>query len=204
MVALFGLAVFGGTAHGNLITNGDFETDGAAPNGSNATGWTKSGAYGLYDGSGNGGPYAGLRDYVPGNGTNTTVGAYQTLTGPLVGGTQYTLSFYANPWVAQGRAQNVRVGQYNGGSYDSDASYGPLPLSVIDTPTVDAWEFRSYTFTAVGGENTVYFGTAPGATGNQGCDIDNVSLTVIPEPSTIALSALGLLGLLAWGRRRRR
>ena len=26
----------------------------------------------------------------------------------------------------------------------------------------------------------------------------------IPEPSTVVLAALGLLGLLAWGRRRRR
>jgi len=38
---------------------------------------------------------------------------------------------------------------------------------------------------------------------NFGLDLDNISVETVPEPSTFALAALGLLGLLACGRRKR-
>jgi len=159
-----------------LISNGGFETN-TGSNGGNATGWTKDGAYGIYKESGRGGAHSGTWAYVPGNGASTTVGGYQTLASPLVAGQQYTLSFYQNPW-ATSNGNDVRVGKYNSGSRDSDGSYSPLPLSVMSVSTVAAgnWELKSYTFTAVGGEDTVYFGTAS-AGSNNGADIDDVSLT---------------------------
>jgi hypothetical protein len=183
----------------SLITNGDFELN-TGRDGGNATGWTKVGAYGIYDGAGNAngpGTVFGSWAYVPGNGPNTSFGVYQTLTTILVAGMSYTLSFQANPWVS-GSSNDIRVGNYNIGSYDDNTSYSSLSLSVIDTPTTDtAWTLRSYTFTALGGEDTVYFGTAL----NSGYDIDNVSLVAVPEPSAALLGGLGLLALL---RRRRR
>ncbi len=176
----------GGAGAQELIINGNFEADGAAPNGSNATGWTKDGAYGLYNSSHNPPVFEGLRVYVPGNGPNTSAGAYQTLASPLVAGREYTLSFWANRW-AGGNRMDVRVGKYNSGSYDADESYGPLPLAVIVQPTTDPWEFFSFTFTAVGGENTVYFGSAPGGA-NSGCDIDVVSLQDVTPPRGTVIS----------------
>jgi hypothetical protein len=191
----------------SLITNGDFELI-TGGDGGDATGWTKVGAYGIYDGVSNlngPGTVFGSWAYVPGNGEDTSDGVYQTLTTILVAGMSYTLSFQANPWVSGG-SSNIRVGNYNSGSYDSDASYSSLSLSVIDTPTTHtAWTLRSYTFTALGGEDTVYFGSAlnsgltPGS--GSGYDIDNVSLVAVPEPSAALLGGLGLLALL---RRRRR
>ncbi len=146
----------------SIITNGDFETNTGANNG-NATGWIKDGAYGIYNGPGNApsSVFAGSWGYVPGFGENTSAGVYQTLTTNLLTGTQYTLSFQANPWDSGG-SSDIRVGNYNTGSYGNDASYSSLSLSVIDTPTTHtAWTLRSYTFTALGGEDTVYFGAAP-------------------------------------------
>jgi hypothetical protein len=164
-----------------LISNGGFETNTGA-NAGNATGWTKDGgAYGVFNELlyGRTGAHAGSWAYVPGNGASTTVGVYQTLASPLVAGQRYTLSFYQNPWAAS-NGNDVRVGKYNSGSRDSDGSYSPLPLSVMSVSTVAAgdWELKSYTFTAVGGENTVYFGTAI-AGNNNGADIDDVSLTAV-------------------------
>ena len=162
-----------------MISNGGFETNTGA-NAGNATGWTKdNGAYGVFNELlyGRNGAHAGSWAYVPGNGPSTTAGAYQTLASPLVAGQQYTLSFYQNPWAAS-NGNDVRVGKYNSGSRDSDGSYSPLPLSAKSVSTVAAgnWELKSYTFTAVGGEDTVYFGTA--IAGGEGADIDDVSLTL--------------------------
>ncbi len=168
-----------GIAHATLITNGDFEINGG--NGSDAADWTKEGAYGIYnEGGARNGPFDGSWAYVPGNGGNTTVGVYQTLATPLTAG-EYTLSFYSNPWANDGTGNDVRVGLYGGdGTHDDDANYTSLALSVIDVPTVNygVWELRSYTFTATGGEDTVYFGTAV-AGNNNGADIDVVSLVAI-------------------------
>ena len=179
VLGVVSLMVLGGSASAQeLITNGNFEANGAAVNGSNATGWTKDGAYGLYNGGGNSPVHGGIRDYVTGNGFNTSVGVYQTLGAPLVAGNKYTLTFWANRWTTG--SINVRVGKYNSGSRDADGSYSPLPLAVIAAPTTDPWEFFTYTFTAVGGEDTVYFGTHA----LDGCDIDDVSLQYVPPPAT--------------------
>ena len=177
------------SAQAELISNGGFETNTGA-NGGNATGWTKdNSAYGIYNESGHGGAHGGSWAYVPGSGAFITAGGYQTLASPLVAGQQYTLSFYQNPWAAS-NGNDVRVGKYNSGSRDSDGSYSPLPLSVMSVSTVAAgnWERKSYTFTAVGGEDTVYFGTAS-AGNNNGADIDDVSLTEVPLSLSVSVTA---------------
>jgi len=45
------------------------------------------------------------------------------------------------------------------------------------------------------------FGTTPGKGGNN--NIGTVFLLAVPEPSSIVLAAVGLIGLAAWGWRRR-
>jgi len=197
---------------GNLISNGGFETPGGDK--VTPTGWAKDGgSYGTYDGTGHTPKtHGGSWVYVPGNGAATTVGVYQTLGAPLAAGNQYTLDFWSTPWFA-GTGNDVRVGDYSGsGTLDNVANWTSLALNVVDIPTVapHSWQLRSYTFTAAGGEDTVYFGTAI-AGNNNGADIDDVSLlriggpeNDIPEPVTMALVGLAVAGLGRYVRRRGR
>jgi hypothetical protein len=83
-------------------------------------------------------------------------------------------------------------------------------LNVVDIPTVapGSWELRSYAFTAIGGEDTVYFGT--GIAGrNDGADIDDVSLTLSPsavpeiDPAGMGTVLALLGGVLGLVERRR-
>jgi len=83
-----------------------------------------------------------------------------------------------------------------------DVTYG------VSDITIDA------TLTSTGGDNATLSATDATPLTGQHCgfetwssnnvDFDDFSITVIPEPSAFLLAALGLLGLLAWGRRRRR
>jgi len=186
-----------------LIVNGGFETPGG--NGSTPTGWAEDGdAYGTYDGvfyspSRTPPTHGGSWIATPGMGSSTTVGLYQTLGASLVAG-GYKLEFWSTPWFA-GNGNDVRVGKYSGsGTFDDVANWTSLALNVIDIPTVAAnsWELRSYTFTAIGGEDTVYFGTGIAGRGD-GADIDDVSLTLsttaVPEIDPAGLgSVLAILG----------
>jgi len=209
VAVLVSAAVPSAEVQAGLIVNGGFETPGGIL--STPTGWAKDGAFGTYDGVSyspsrtpptHGGSWCG----VPGYGADTTVGLYQTLGTTLFAG-QYTLDFWSTPWNA-GNGNEVRVGKYSGsGTLDDAANWTSLALNVVDIPTVsvDSWQLRSYTFTAFGGEDTVYFGTAI-AGYSTGADIDDVSLTLspVPEPSTCVMALAGLAcGGYSLFRRRR-
>ena len=198
VAVLVSAAVPSGAVQAELIVNGGFETPGG--NGSTPTGWAKDGnAYGTYDGvlyspSRTPPTHGGSWCAVPGNGTATTVGLYQTLGTTLFAG-EYTLDFWSTPW-SVGTGNEVRVGKYSGsGTLDNVANWTSLALNVVDIPSVavNSWQLRSYTFTAFGGEDTVYFGTAI-AGSNEGADFDDVSLTLspVPEPATYAMALAGL------------
>jgi hypothetical protein len=75
-------------------------------------------------------------------------------------------------------------------------------------PTVDTWyQEPATTATAPAGTGLVeayvmYMDSDSGEGGAQGMYFGNASLTAVPEPSTIALVACGLLGVLVIRRRR--
>jgi hypothetical protein len=61
---------------------------------------------------------------------------------------------------------------------------------------------KSYVFTAIGHETTLSFSQSNG--GPSSPELDNVRITMIPEPSTLALLATGFASAAALRRRRRR
>lgn len=194
------IAAMSGSAHAvPLVINGGFEV-GAYPGGSYSTlgtgstaitGWVVSTGTvdwidTYWDGSG-----PGADRSIDLSGASLGV-ISQTITG-LVSGQSYTLSFD----IARNKDLN--------NTQSLVASLGALGLGSW-TATTDAsiWTTISTTFTWVGGTSAVLAFTA---TSSPGCcygpALDSVSLSAVPVPAAAVLLGSGLLGLAAFGRRRR-
>ena len=74
------------------------------------------------------------------------------------------------------------------GTYLKDQSF------TLDTSTLSPDQLAE-------GLNVVFYATSATNINRGQIDIDNVRLSIVPEPSTIVLAALGILGLLASRRR---
>jgi hypothetical protein len=89
-------------------------------------------------------------------------------------------------------------------SYEVDTSTGDISDISLEGSTAD---YSSLATDAAGqftdSATVMAAFTGSSAAGGTYGYVDNFTVTV-PEPSTLILTALGLLGLLAWGRRRRR
>jgi hypothetical protein len=147
----------------------------------------------------NGGGYS-----VPGAFQNFTASAGQTYT---LSGWVYTpnvlppagndfailqLQFWSDTAysVANGGAVGVNIGQPAGGGGV------PLPQGV--------WTFASVTATAPAGTQGVSpYALDINASPNADFYFDDLSLTIVPEPSTVAMALTGLLGLVAFAKKRR-
>ena len=124
--------------------------------------------------------------YVAGVQANGTLS--QTLATPLAAG-EYTLT-----WVTANRGnanQNYLV-EFAGKTVDN-----------VTTTEGAGWTTESVTFSTAGGSLLSFVGTS---TYNQSNDdatsfIDNVSVTAVPEPTSLLMMAVATLGLLAWRRR---
>jgi hypothetical protein len=163
------------------------------------TGWTLSGAYAIaqtnlfgvdsYDAfSGNYGAYFGNTASTPGiyAAANNLV-LSQSIA--LETGRQYTLSFQ----LAQSTPTFTGYTNFFSATFD-----GVVVMS--ETAAAVTSGFVDYTFTVVGsGADSLAF-----ALQNDDGDwsLDDINLSQIPEPSSIAMLAVGLLGIGLLGRRR--
>jgi hypothetical protein len=163
------------------------------------TGWTLSGAYALTQGnlfgvdsydafSGNYGAYFGNTASVPG-----TYSAANNLvlsqSFALEAGRQYTLSFEL--------AQSTPI--YTGYTNFFSATFdGVVVMSETGAAATNGFVDYTYTVTGTGADSVAF------AFQNDDGDwsFDDIDLSQIPEPSSIALLAAGLAGLGLVGRRR--
>lgn len=208
-----GLAV---AANANLIRNASFETvpnssvgEGLLPSDWVATGsstpdtFSNDASYGL-DPSFGGRfvgvtAHSGLR-WTAANSSDPEEIA-QTLTTPLVAGELYRLS----AWLHRSTSTSLPD---DGGFFVviRDNLDAERLLGSFGATTIGEWEFRSFEFTApsTSGDlpHLVFSAFSNGGTGAY-VGLDDVTLEVVPEPSTLAFAALGGIALFVRSRRRK-
>jgi len=197
-VAAF-LFIAGRVSATNLIVNPGFE--------SGLTPWTYSGAganangtvaFGLNGPSALGSSCAAMSNFD----TSTTLSLQQsTSPGSVVPGT-VSYSF------------DVRNSSFSGGSfayeiYSVPASGPATDLGPGTSPSYNdsIWHTLSGSVTVPANVDhlTIEFDCIAGASPSSGEDlfIDNVSITQVPEPTTVTLASLGVVGTVAFGRKRK-
>jgi hypothetical protein len=181
--------VTGGAARANLLTNGSFETPVVGPsapfgayehrNGSELSAWT------LFS------SYKGIVQFN----SHYAVGASE--------GEQAIQLEQPGDWVSQTFASVI--GQAYQLTFDLSTYATPSTMSVAVGSTSqlfgapsDVWVPQSIHFVADSTQTVVKFESAVGF-GNQFPQLDNVSVTAVPEPTPLALmvAGLGIVGLLS-------
>lgn len=189
----------------NLVLNPGFETAGA--NSSLAANWTVDTAAGgpVYGVRTNDNPFAGsynFEAFLASTGAGPVVQVDQSAI-PVTGGGTYTFSFYADRLTgSQGDSDQYNIQWFNASSgFVGQTGYTTFsPGANVYAQTV-----ASGTVPATAATGTIFLHCAgaavPGWTAT--IDFDNVSLSVVPEPTTVSLVFVGLLGAVLGLRKRR-
>jgi hypothetical protein len=231
MTITAGLPVTSARAAGNLVTNGGFESVGSNTQSYQVLtanplpGWTEANQTGIdcvvVGGVNNmcGTSYSGPAGYSPATfalfpGVSPAAGNFfagdsaptyedaisQTITG-LVSGKQYSLTFY------QAGAQQAG---YSGATTDEwkvtfGASTQTSTLMNVPSGGDAAWNSQAMIFTATAASEVLTFL----AVGTPNSDppfalLDGISMTQVPEPASVTLMGVGIVGLAGLRRRRAR
>jgi hypothetical protein len=207
LVTVLGLAV--APAKAQIIVNGSFETP-PVPSGSftdysggstGITGWTVvgidvaviSGTFaqnGITFEAQNGNQWV---DLTGNNSNSPTNGVTQTVA--TTNGLSYLLSFYVGSATDNTFYFASTVGlSINGGTVVSYTN-PTAPTNMLN------WEQFTAGFTATGSTTNITFFNR--VAGNNNCSLDSVSLSPVPEPSTLLLGC-GAAGAISCGMRKRR
>lgn len=181
--------------------NGSFETPGVGPGGfldittlaQAPTGWVPGGTLGgaalFYEGNGAFGTPSQDGLNMIGFGGNGTTGATLSQIFDTVAAASYTVSFFIT-------AQQVGSGPQ---SYTAQALNGATSLGSesASIPQALNWVRHSFSFVAASGSTTLRFTDTSngGAAFNINWALDNVSVSVVPEPGAFGLMAAGLAAL---------
>ena len=166
----------------------DISTPAQAP-----TGWVLGGTLGnealFFESNGWAGTPSQDGAYMIGFGGNGTAGATLSQTFDTVAGVNYTVGYYVT-------AQQIGNGPQ---SYSAEAFNGTTQLGSdsADVPQALQWVKHSFDFVATGASSTLRFTDSSNgpAAGNINWALDNVSVSAVPESSTLGLMSLGLAAL---------
>ncbi|MBU4271699.1 MAG: PEP-CTERM sorting domain-containing protein [Planctomycetes bacterium] len=103
--------------------------------------------------------------------------------------------------VASGTVTGVEV--LAGGGIFGGSGTATLTLTAPGSPTKLSWTLQRYSFTT-SESTTATFKITSAVSGNGSNDAYIDSVTLVPEPGTLALLATGLIGLLCYAWRKRR
>jgi len=119
----------------------------------------------------------------------------------------YIVGVQADSTLSQGL--NLAAGEYTlswttanrGADQTYSVLFGGATVDTVTTVGGAGWTTESVTFTTAGGTGLSFVGDTSFADRDATSFIDNVSITAVPEPTSILMMVVGTLGLLAWRRR---